>query len=218
MKNSSTESPTNGSTKNWYDAIANMVTSLAGAIKDLPHWQRLGGFALVVAVIPITLAVYSLSSDSNSLILLSVIFLVWISSIIFVVNALTERQDKLKKKQEALNSENTNLNTNLNELRENLLDAVEGKHRSLLKIESQLEKISTEIDELLRDHPGLTSSVTKLKNSVDTLIRDTKDDEGRHDDFLQLMSETERMRQSKSAAAAILVGESSRKSSIKPQD
>lgn len=214
MTDGSTESPTNGSTENWYNATVNMVTSFASVIKDLPPWQRFGGLAMVVAVVPITLAVYSLSSDPNKLILLSVIFLGWISSLVFVVHAFTERQDKLKKKQEALNSENTNLD----ELRATLLDTVEDKHRSLLKIESQLEKISTEIDELLREHPGLTSSVTKLKNSVDTLIRDIKDNERSYDDFLQLMSETERMRQSKSAAVATLVGESSRKSSIKPQD
>jgi hypothetical protein len=214
MTDSSTESPTNGSTENWYDAIANMVTSLAGAIKDLPHWQRLGGFSLVVAVIPITLAVYSLSSDSNKLILLSVIFLAWISSLMFVVYAFTERQGKLKEKQEALNLENTKLD----ELRASLLDAVEDKHQSLLEIGSRLEKISNEVGALLRDHQGLTSSVIKLKNSVDTLIRDIKDDEGSYDDFLQLMSGTESMRQSKSVAASILVSESSRKSSNKPQE
>lgn len=213
MTDSSTEVPANGSTENWYDAIANMVTSLASAIKDLPHWQRIGGFALVVAVIPITLAVYSLSSDSNKLILLSVIFLLWISSLMFVVYAFTERQGKLKEKQKALNLENTKLD----ELRASLLDSVENKHQSLLEIESRLEKISTEIGELLRDHPGLASSITKLKNLVDTLIRDIKDNKGSYDDFLQLMSGTESMRQSKSVAASILVSESSRKFSTKPQ-
>jgi len=213
MTESSTESPANGSTENWYDAIVNMGTSLAGAIKDLPHWQRIGGFALVVAVIPITLAVYYLSSDANKLIVLSVIFLLWVLTLMFVVYAFTERQSKLKEKQKALNLENTKLD----ELRASLLDAVEEKHQSLLEIESRLEKISTEIGELLRDHPGLASSITKLRNSVDTLIRDIKDNEGSYDDFLQLMSGTESMRQSKSVAASILVSESSQKSSAKPQ-
>jgi hypothetical protein len=207
MTNSSTESPNNGSTETWYDAIANMVASLAGAIKDLPHWQRIGGFSLIVAVIPITLAIYSLSSDSNKLILLSVIFLAWISSLMFIVYAFTERQGKLKERQEALHLENSKLE----ELRASLLDAVEDKHQSLLEIESRLEKISTEISELLRDYPGLALSITKLKNSVDTLIRDIKENEGSYDDFLQLMSGTESMRQSKSVAASILVIESSRK-------
>lgn len=213
MADSSTESQANSSTENWYGAIANMVTSLSGAIKDLPHWQRIGGFSLVVAVIPITLAVYSLSADPNRLILLSTIFLAWISSLMFVVYAFTERQSKLKEKQEALNLENTKLD----ELRASLLDAVEDKHQSLLEIESRLEKISIEIGELLRDHPGLTSNVTKLKNLVDTLIRDIKDNEGSYDDFLDLMNGTESMRESKSVAASILVSESSRKSSTKLQ-
>lgn len=211
MEDSSTESPSSSSTENWHSAIANMVASLAAAIKDLPHWQRLGGFALVIAAIPITLAVYSLSSDPNKLILLSVIFLTWILSLMFVVCAFTERQGKLKKKQEDLVVQNAELA----ELRERLLGAVEGKQQYLLEIDSQVEKISTEIEKLLRDYPGLTSSITKSKNLVDTLSRDIKDNEGSYDNFLQLMSGTESMRQSKAVAASLLVSESSRKSSTK---
>ncbi|MCC3421578.1 MAG: hypothetical protein JGK24_04635 [Microcoleus sp. PH2017_29_MFU_D_A] len=213
MTDISTSSQTNDSPKNFSDAFANIFASLAGAIKDLPQWQRIVGFVLLGALLPITVGIYALSSDPNQVILLSVIFLVWILILLFVMYTLTQRQIKLRNRntQKELDLESTK--TELQELRSSLLNATKDKHQSLVEIESRLAKISTEIGELVRDHPGLTSSITKVKNSVDTLSEYIKENEESYDDFLRLMDGTESMRKSKSVAASILLSESSQKSS-----
>ncbi len=207
MTDGSTESQATVSAEKEHNVLASMLNNLVGAIKDLPYWQRMVGFALVVAAIPITLAVYSLSSDPNKLVLLSAIFLVWIASLIFIVYAFTERQIKWRDKQKELGLENPNLDG----LRTSLLDAVEEKHRSLLQIESRLQTIGTEIEDLLLAYPELSTNISRLKVSVEHLIQDIKENESSYDDFLKLMGGTEAMRESKSVGASILVRKSSKK-------
>jgi Na+/phosphate symporter len=211
MTDISTRSQTNDAHKNFYDAFANIIASLVGAIKDLPLWQRIAGFVLVVGLVPITMVIYSVSSERNKLWVL-VISLIWFLIPLFVAYAFSENQRKLKDKLKSFSFQNTELE----ELRASLLNAATDKHQSLLEIESRLEKISTQIGELLRDHPGLTSSITKVKNSVDTLSEYIKENEESYDDFLRLMDGTESMRQSKSVGASILASESSQKSLNQP--
>jgi methyl-accepting chemotaxis protein len=207
MVDTAAESKANGSDANVYELIGSMFKSLTEAIKELPSWQRIVGFALVVAAIPITLAVYSLSSDPNKQVLLSVIFLVWISSLIFVVYAFTARQGQLKKKSRALKD----TNDELEERRTSLVDQAVGNQKSLKEIRSRLEAISTEMGSLLQNHPEITSNITNLNYSVDSLIRNIKEKEESCGSFLGSMIGGEEMRETSDAAASFLV-KSSRKS------
>nr|WP_290221281.1 hypothetical protein [Trichocoleus desertorum] len=203
MTQTSTESQTNAPIQNGYDALANMVNSLTSAIKDLPILQRLVGMALVVGLIPVTFSTYSLAANPDKLLHLASIFLLWISSMLFIVHAFSERQLRIKRKQAQLDSENTRLE----ELRTKLLDAVEDKHQSFSGIESQLLRISNQVSELLQVHPETDARVNKLKESVDAVLKDVQERQQGYDNFLHLMGETANMRKSKSVAASILVGE-----------
>lgn len=200
MTHSSTEPPASDSSQNLYSLLGNMISILTKAIDTLPPWQRIGGFALVIAVIPVTLAIYFLSSDPKKLFFLSIIFLVWISSMLFVVYAFTKLHRQSKKKLD----ERIHENMQLDELRNELIDKVDDSYKSILEVESRLGKINNQVGELLRLHPDLKTEITTLKDSVDPLIRYISEKKSSYNSFIQMMNGTEGMRRSTGTAIEVL--------------